>query len=48
MAISDNILVLHNGAPLAEGTPSVIQNNDEVIRVYLGTGFEHAAPSRKP
>ena len=48
MDISDDILVLHNGTPLAEGAPAVIQNNEEVIRVYLGTGFEHAAASQEP
>jgi len=48
MTVSDDILVLDNGARLAEGAPSVIQNNEEVIRVYLGSGFEHVASSRKP
>ncbi len=47
MDISDDILVLHNGTPLAEGAPAVIQNNEEVIRVYLGTGLEDAAASQK-
>jgi len=43
MGISDEILVLHNGVPLAEGPPAAIQNNPEVIKVYLGGDFQHAA-----
>jgi branched-chain amino acid transport system ATP-binding protein len=48
MDISDDILVLHNGTPIAEGAPSVIQNDEEVITVYLGKGFQHAAPGEEP
>jgi branched-chain amino acid transport system ATP-binding protein len=36
MKLSDSIVVLHNGAKIAEGTPAEIQANGEVIRVYLG------------
>lgn len=39
MDISDEIVVLHNGAVIAEGTPEEIQGNPEVISVYLGGGF---------
>ncbi|MCL4475511.1 MAG: ABC transporter ATP-binding protein [Nitrospirae bacterium] len=35
MGISDSITVMHNGAILAEGTPSEIRCNQEVQRVYL-------------
>lgn len=45
MDISDEILVLHNGTPIAEGTPTQIQNNEDVMAVYLGKGFQHAAAS---
>ena len=38
MAISDRITVMHNGAFLAEGTPSQIESNDAVITAYLGGG----------
>ena len=36
MNISDEITVLSSGKKIAEGAPSDIQRNEEVIRVYLG------------
>jgi branched-chain amino acid transport system ATP-binding protein len=36
MKISDRILVLEGGRPLAEGTPREVRLNPEVIRAYLG------------
>jgi len=36
MNISDEIVVLSSGRKIAEGVPTEIQKNDEVIRVYLG------------
>jgi branched-chain amino acid transport system ATP-binding protein len=36
MDLADEIFVLHNGTPLAEGPPAAIQNDPNVIRVYLG------------
>ncbi len=36
MNISDEITVLSSGKKIAEGVPSDIQRNPEVIRVYLG------------
>lgn len=36
MTISDYIVVINQGKPLAEGTPNAIRNNSEVIKAYLG------------
>ena len=36
MDISDEIVVLSFGEKIAEGTPSEIQHNDDVIKIYLG------------
>ena len=38
MNTADEILVLDFGRRLAEGTPIEIQNNQEVIKAYLGEG----------
>jgi branched-chain amino acid transport system ATP-binding protein len=42
MDLSDEILVLNNGKRIADGPRDVIQNDPEVIAVYLGGEFEHA------
>jgi branched-chain amino acid transport system ATP-binding protein len=36
MAISDDILVLDHGVPIAHGKPEAIRNDPQVIRAYLG------------
>jgi branched-chain amino acid transport system ATP-binding protein len=36
MTVSDRVLVMQNGAVLAEGTPQEIQSNTKVIAAYLG------------
>lgn len=40
MGISDIVLVLDSGRKLAEGIPSEVRNDPEVIRVYLGSEYE--------
>ncbi len=39
MEISDEVIVLHTGMKIAEGKPRDVQNNPEVVRVYLGQDF---------
>lgn len=41
MGISDRVAVLDHGRKIAEGAPSEILENPEVIRAYLGTIDEH-------
>jgi branched-chain amino acid transport system ATP-binding protein len=43
MRLSESVVVLHNGAKIAEGTPAQIQNDDKVVRVYLGGNEDHVA-----
>ena len=43
MEICEEVAVLNFGAKIAEGTPDVIQKNQEVINVYLGTDGTHHA-----
>ncbi len=38
MGICQRLIVLHQGALLAQGSPADIRGNDEVRRVYLGQG----------
>jgi branched-chain amino acid transport system ATP-binding protein len=42
MQVSDRILVLDHGAPIAEGTSAEIASNQVVIDAYLGGGPDHA------
>jgi len=36
MTISDHIVVINQGTPLADGTPEQIRDNPDVIKAYLG------------
>lgn len=42
MGISDRVVVLNYGRIIANGPPSVIQNDPEVIQAYLGQGVKNA------
>ncbi|MBN1675815.1 MAG: ABC transporter ATP-binding protein [Kiritimatiellae bacterium] len=43
MDISQDILVLHFGTPIAEGPPADVRNDERVVSVYLGGALDHAA-----
>ncbi len=45
MGISDHIVVLSFGKPIASGTPDEVRSNPDVIKAYLGTG-DDVAPAK--
>ena len=45
MGICERLMVLNYGRVIASGSPQEIQSNPEVIKAYLGTGYEAAGES---
>jgi branched-chain amino acid transport system ATP-binding protein len=43
MGISDRVTVLDFGKRIADGTPTEVQNDPEVVKAYLGTGEDEDA-----
>jgi branched-chain amino acid transport system ATP-binding protein len=39
MRVSDKVVVLNFGRKIADGSPLAVQNDDEVVRAYLGDGL---------
>ncbi len=42
--LCDPVIVMAEGAVLAEGTPGAVMANEHVIEAYLGTGSKHVRP----
>ncbi|MBC7193244.1 ATP-binding cassette domain-containing protein [Marinobacter sp.] len=48
MAVSDRILVLDSGQPIAWGEPDSVRSNPDVVRAYLGSTDYQAPPRPEP
>ena len=45
MAVARHIVVLDHGQKIAEGSPTEVVENPEVVRAYLGSGYVHVTSS---
>ncbi|MBQ9539094.1 MAG: ABC transporter ATP-binding protein [Treponema sp.] len=45
MGICERLMVLNYGRVIASGLPEEIQNNEDVVRAYLGSGFDTGGAS---
>src|SRR5262249_31725778 len=48
MGISDHVVVLDAGTPIAAGAPTQVRRDDKVIAAYLGGGETRVRPRRAP
>lgn len=48
MGVCDHIVVLDYGAKIAEGVPSAIRQDENVIKAYLGVGEDAGVPAASP